>query len=211
MNQVNVMPSAGRSRRIADLLLRPRIGQPSPATVLVRFAVGGVFLSSGLVKFLFDNQGPGRFAKLELPAPTELAHFVGGVEVVCGTLLMVGLFVRLAAVPLILDMAVALVTTKVPLLFGAGPEPVAAMPKTGFWAFAYQARLDVTMLASCVFLVVVGAGLWSLDAALSRRRWEGRLMSDPRVAGETPASGRSARTHTHPRESADAPINPPAP
>jgi hypothetical protein len=80
-------------------------------------------------------------------------------------------------------MIVAIVTTKVPLLFGAGPEPVAAMPKTGFWAFAYQARLDVTMLIACGFLVAVGAGLWSLDAILSRRRWEGRLMGDPRVGG----------------------------
>jgi uncharacterized membrane protein YphA (DoxX/SURF4 family) len=55
------------------------------------------------------------------------------------------------------------------------------MPKTGFWAFAYQARLDLTMLLACVFLVAAGAGLWSLDALLSRRRWEGRLMSDPRI------------------------------
>jgi uncharacterized membrane protein YphA (DoxX/SURF4 family) len=171
---------------IAAFLLRPSIGQPSRATLLVRLAVGGVFLSSGLVKFLFDNQGPGRFAKIGLPSATQLAYFVGGVEVLGGALLILGLFVRLAAVPLIIDMVVALVTTKFPLLFGAGPEPVAAMPKTGFWAFAYQARLDVTMLVASVFLVAVGAGLWSLDAILSRRRWEGRLMNDARAGGDAP-------------------------
>lgn len=86
---------------------------------------------------------------------------------------------RLAALPLVVDMVVALVTTKIPLLFGAGPEPVAAMPKTGLWAFVYQARLDLTMLFACLYLVAVGAGLWSLDAVLSRRRSEGRPMGDP--------------------------------
>jgi putative oxidoreductase len=181
MSQTHAKSPALRARDIATFILRPSVGQPSPATFLVRFAVGGVFLSSGIVKFLFDNQGPARFAKIGLPAPTELAHFVGATEVICGALLVLGLFVRLAALPLAIDMVVALVTTKLPLLFGPGPEPVAAMPKTGFWAFAYQARLDVTMLVACAFLVAVGAGLWSLDALLSRRRWEGRLMADPRV------------------------------
>jgi uncharacterized membrane protein YphA (DoxX/SURF4 family) len=172
---------SGYLRNIATFLARPSIGEPSRATLLVRLAVGGVLLPSGLVKFLFDNQGPGRFSKIGLPP--QLALAVGAIEVVCGTLLILGLFTRLAALPLVVDMIVAIVTTKVPLLFGAGPEPVAAMPKTGFWAFAYQARLDVTMLIACGFLVAVGAGLWSLDAILSRRRWEGRLMGDPRVGG----------------------------
>jgi uncharacterized membrane protein YphA (DoxX/SURF4 family) len=181
------MSPSERVRSVSAFLLRPSVGQPARATLLVRLAVGGVFLSSGIVKFLFENQGPGRFAKIGLPAATELAYFVGAVEIVCGTLIILGLFVRLAALPLIIDMAVAIATTKLPLLFGAGPEPVAAMPKIGFWAFAYQARLDVTMLVACVFLVAVGAGLWSLDAILSRRRWEGRLMSDPRMTGEAPA------------------------
>jgi putative oxidoreductase len=173
-------------RRLAELLFRPNIGQPTRATLLVRLAVGSVFVSSGLVKFLFDNQGPGRFAKIGLPAAPALASFVGATEIVCGTLLLAGLFVRLAALPLVVDMVVAIVTTKLPLLFGAGPEPVAASPKTGFWAFAYQARLDLTMLAACVFLVVVGAGLLSVDALLSRRRWEERLMGDPRVERSEP-------------------------
>ncbi len=175
-------------RRVAEVLFRPNIGHPTRATLLVRLAVGSVFVSSGLVKFLFDNQGPGRFAKIGLPAAPALASFVGATEIVCGTLLLLGLFVRLAALPLVVDMLVAIVTTKLPLLFGAGPEPVAAAPKTGFWAFAYQARLDATMLAACVFLVVAGAGLLSLDALLSRRRWEERLMGDPRVGRTEPTT-----------------------
>jgi len=164
--------------RFGAFLVQPSIGQPARATLLVRLAVGWVFVSSGLIKFLYENQGPLRFAKIGLAPARELAYFVGATEMTCGVLLAVGLLVRLAALPLIVDMMVALVTTKIPLLFAAGPEPVAAAPKTGFWAFAYQSRLDVTMLVGCVFLVAAGAGLWSLDALLARRRWEGRLLGD---------------------------------
>jgi putative oxidoreductase len=172
--------------RLRDLLaffLRPSIGQPMRATLLVRLAVGGVFVASGLVKLLFENQGAGRFAKIGLPAPAALATFVSVTETVCGAMIVAGLLVRIASLPLMIDMAVALVTTKLPLLFGAGPEPVSAMPKVGFWAFAYQARLDLAMFVACGFLVAAGAGLSSLDAVLSRRRCEGQLMDDPRVSG----------------------------
>ncbi|HLK35906.1 MAG TPA: DoxX family protein [Polyangiaceae bacterium] len=176
-----------RVRNLATFFLRPSVGEPSRATFLVRLAVGSVFLSSGLVKFLFDNQGPGRFAKIGLPHAPALAAFVGTTEVVCGALVLVGLFVRLASLALVVDMMVAIATTKVPLLFGVGPEPVAAPPKTGLWAFAYQARLDVTMLLACGFLVVAGAGLLSLDELLSRRRGNARLTRGPRVT-ESPAT-----------------------
>jgi uncharacterized membrane protein YphA (DoxX/SURF4 family) len=164
-------------------LVRPSVGQPNASTLLVRLAVGSVFLTSGLIKFLFENQGAGRFAKIGLPQAHALATFVGATEIVCGTLVLLGLFVRLASLPLMVDMVVAIATTKLPLLVGVGPEPIAAQPKIGFWAFAYQARLDVTMLLACGFLVIAGAGLLSLDALLSRRRWETRLLRDPRIGG----------------------------
>jgi putative oxidoreductase len=157
-------------RTIRFFLDTPSVGSSATrATLAIRGAVGAVFIVSGLMKFLFENQGPGRFAKIGLPAAHELAYFVGSVEVACGALLLVGLFTRLAAIPLVIDMIVAVATTKVPLLFGPGPEPIAAMPKIGFWAFAYQARLDVTMLIACVYLVVIGAGVWSIDAIRASR------------------------------------------
>jgi uncharacterized membrane protein YphA (DoxX/SURF4 family) len=140
----------------------------SSGPLLVRVAVGWVFVVSGLVKFLFENQGPARFAKLGLPE--TLAYVTGAVEVTAGTLLLVGLFVRIAALPLAAVMVSAIVTTKLPMLLGPGPEPVGAPPKTGLWAFAYQSRLDVAMLLACVFLALVGGGRWSLDARLARRR-----------------------------------------
>ena len=183
--ETNEIPAS--IRRTLAFFLQPSMGdRSSRATVVLRAAVGGVFLTSGAIKFLFDNQGPGRFAKIGLPAASQQALFVGSVEVVCGALLLAGLFTRLAAVPLVVDMIVALVTTKIPLLFGAGPEPVNAPPKTGFWAFAYQARLDATMLLACVYFVAVGAGLWSVDAWLARRRSEGALLRRAQEHGERP-------------------------
>ena len=134
---------------------------------LGRAAAGLVFLVSGAVKFLHENQGAGRFTKLGFPEPAALAALVGAVEITCGLLLLVGLLARAAALVLALDMLVAIATTKLPLLWGAGPEPVAAPPKASVMAFLYQARLDFTMLAITAGVVLSGAGLASLDA---RRR-----------------------------------------
>ena len=125
------------------------------ATILIRLAVGGVFLSEGIQKFLYPEAlGVGRFAKIGIPAPQIMAPFVGVVEIVCGILLIIGLLTQLAAVPLIIDMLVAISTTKVPFLM-----------KNGFWAAAHESRVDVTMLLGCLFLLAVGAGPWSLDAS----------------------------------------------
>jgi putative oxidoreductase len=145
-------------------------GRAPRETLLLRAAVGSVFVTSGALKFLYENQGVGRFTKIGLPSPELLAPFVGVVEVVCGGCLLLGLFTRLAAIPLVADMLVALATTKLPLLFGAGPEPIAAPPKTGLWAFLYQSRLDLTMLLSCLFLAMVGAGALSLDHWLATKQ-----------------------------------------
>jgi putative oxidoreductase len=130
------------------------------AVVLVRLIVGAVFLSEGIQKFLFpDALGPGRFARIGLPAPGFLAPFVGAFEVTCGLLVLLGLVTRLAAVPLITIMAVAITTTKVPMLVAKG-----------FWTMAHEARADWSMLLGSAYLLLVGAGAWSLDAWLTRRR-----------------------------------------
>src|ERR1022692_319401 len=87
------------------------------AVILIRLIVGGVFLSEGVQKFLFsDAQGVGRFTKIGIPAPDIMAPFVGAFEIGCGTLLLLGLFTRLAAIPLIVVMLVAISTTKIPIL-----------------------------------------------------------------------------------------------
>jgi uncharacterized membrane protein YphA (DoxX/SURF4 family) len=127
--------------------------------ILIRLIVGGVFLSEGIQKFLFPNDlGVGRFSKIGIPSPEVLAPFVGVCEIVCGALILIGLLTRVAAVPMIIDMLVAISTTKIPILL-----------KSGFWAMAHEARVDYTMLLGSIFLLVVGAGLWSVDARLSAK------------------------------------------
>jgi putative oxidoreductase len=188
----SVLSPHPRRKSVMTKLLRWPLGDGGPApaaTILVRLAVGGVFVASGAIKFLYANQGVGRFAKLGLPAPGPLANFVAAVEVVAGLLLLVGLATRLAAVPLVVDMLAAIGVSKLPMLFGPGPEPVAAAPKVGFWAFAYQARLDTTMLLCALFLLVAGAGAWSLDAMRARRaRGSIREVGDDERTEFIPAS-----------------------
>ena len=129
------------------------------AVVLIRLMVGMVFLSEGIQKFLFPAAlGVGRFTQIGIPAPAVSAPFVGVVEIVCGALVLVGLATRLAAIPLLIDMVVAICTTKVPLLLSRGA-----------WAMAHEARTDWAMLLGALFLVLVGAGPWSLDARVAKR------------------------------------------
>src|SRR5271157_4366624 len=139
------------------------------AVSLIRVLVGWVFLSEGIQKFLFpDALGVGRFVKIGIPAPQFFAPFVGVVEIVCGSLLILGLLTRLAAIPLLIDISVAILTTKIPML-----------AKSGFWAAMHEARTDYCMWLGALFLLIVGAGSWSLDACLSRLGNE--IQKFPRV------------------------------
>lgn len=143
------------------------------ATILIRLMVGGVFLTEGLQKFLYPAEvGAGRFARIGIPSPELMGPFVGAVETVCGLLVLLGLLTRVAVVPLLGVMAVALVTTKLPILLGAdiGPFRVRESPYYGFFGFAHESRTDFAMVMGSLFLLLVGAGRWSLDAVLADRR-----------------------------------------
>lgn len=142
------------------------------ATVLVRVAVGIVFASEGIQKFLYPAAlGAGRFAKIGIPAPELMGPFVGVVELVCGMLILAGLLTRLAAIPLIIDMTVAIASTKIPILLGHGYLGFAdpAGSNHGLWAMLHEARTDLSMFLGSVFLLRVGAGAISLDDVLRRR------------------------------------------
>jgi len=146
----------------------------APASVmLIRLAVGLVFVSEGLQKFVFASElGSGRFAKIGFAGPEALAYFVACFEVTCGSLVVLGLVTRIAAIPLILVMLTALATTKLPILLGHDlcGFHVRALPRYGFWAMAHEARTDWAMLLGSLFLLITGAGRWSVDAMLARRR-----------------------------------------
>ena len=143
-------------------------------SILVRLLVGlAVFVPEGIQKLIFpDILGAGRFANIGIPYPELMGPFVGIVEIVCGTLIILGLFTRLAAIPLIIIMIVAIVSTKVPILLGHDfwifhPPKLA---RYGFWSMMHEARTDFCMLLGSLYLLIAGAGAWSLDALLSRRK-----------------------------------------
>lgn len=142
-------------------------------TILVRLLVGlVVFVPEGIQKLIMpDLLGAGRFAKIGIPYPEIMGPFVGTVETVCGALIILGLLTRLASIPLIIIMIVALVSTKLPILLGhdVGMFHLAAdIKRTGFWSTMHESRADLTMLLGCLYLLIVGAGRCSIDATLAR-------------------------------------------
>jgi uncharacterized membrane protein YphA (DoxX/SURF4 family) len=129
------------------------------AVIIIRLMVGGVFVSEGVQKFLYPAEvGAGRFEKIGFPRPELVAPFVGCFEIGCGALVLVGLWTRVAAVPLLIVICTAIATTKVPMLVNQG-----------FWKMAHEARTDWSMLLGLVFLLVVGGGAWSVDGWFGRR------------------------------------------
>jgi putative oxidoreductase len=137
----------------------------APSVILIRVLVGWVFLCEGLGKFIYPaEQAAGRFAKIPaIPWPQAMGPFVVGVEIVCGTLILLGLLTRLAAIPLLIDITVAILTTKLPILWGqhyGQPE----LKHYNLWGMLHEARTDFSMWLGLIFLLIVGAGRWSLDA-----------------------------------------------
>ena len=146
--------------------------QAPRATVLVRLMVGAVFFEEGVQKFLFASLlGAGRFARIGIPSPDVMGPFVGTVEIICGALILAGLLTRLAAVPLLINILVAILSTKIPVLLGHDflCFHVAKLTRYGFWSMASEARTDFSMLLGLTFLLIVGAGSYSIDAHLNQR------------------------------------------
>lgn len=173
------------ARKLMDWLFFPTDSAPR-STVLIRSMAGGVFLWEGILKFVYTNQGVGRFTKLGIPSPEPMAHFVAVLEIVGGILLMSGLLTRLISIPFIIEMIVAILTTKVALYLGTSPLPLPpAPPQIGPWAVLHEIRSDYAQIMSVLFLFIVGPGPWSVDAVIARarrapahRRVEARRFAD---------------------------------
>jgi len=116
-------------------------------TIFIRIAVGLIFFSQGILKYTDPKMGVERFARIGFPHPAFTAHFVGTFEIVCGLLVLAGLWTRIAAVPLLVIICTAIATTKIPELMRAGQ---------GFWFMVSDARADFAMLMCLLFLVVSG-------------------------------------------------------
>lgn len=144
-----------------DRLLWSRVIRPawrSRAVFFIRLAVGLIFFTQGVLKYIDPNMGVNRFTKIGFSHPYFTAHFVGTFEMVCGFLVLIGLETRIAAIPLLTVICTAIATTKIPEL---------SRPNQGFWFMVSDARADFAMLMSLLFLIVAGAGSWSLDSRLA--------------------------------------------
>jgi uncharacterized membrane protein YphA (DoxX/SURF4 family) len=151
------------------------------ATLLLRLMAGGVFLSEGILKFVYTNQGVGRFTKLGFPYPHFTASFVGCVEIIGGILLIAGLATRFAAIAFIVEMIVAILSTKITLYLGTSPLALPPAPPTvGIWAVLHETRSDWAQLLTVSFLMLAGPGRWSIDALLALPT----IASDRAVGGD---------------------------
>jgi putative oxidoreductase len=160
-------------------LMNPPVDGPA-ATLWLRLMCGGVFFWEGILKFVYTNQGVGRFTKLGLPFPGPTADFVAVLEIVGGLMLLAGLGTRLIAIPFVIEMIVAVLMTKITLFLGTSPlPPPPSPPLSGFWAVLHEVRSEYAQLLTVLFLFIAGPGRWSLDALLARRRAGAAPVSRP--------------------------------
>src|SRR5208283_3866885 len=142
-NPMEENPMKAKTNPISNLLIwlmNPPVTGPK-STLLLRLMAGGVFLWEGILKFVYVNQGVGRFTKLGLPYPHFTADFVGWLEIVGGILLLSGLMTRLIAIPFIIEMIVAILSTKISLYLGTYPLPLpSSLPQVGAWAVLHEIR-----------------------------------------------------------------------
>jgi putative oxidoreductase len=125
-------------------------------SILIRLIVGLIFLSEGIQKYLFPELlGTGRFIKIGFSHPEFLAYFTGTFEIICGALVLFGLFTRLASIPLFIIMVTAFITTKWPILIDKG-----------FWSMAHEYRTDFAMTLLLLYLIIYGGGKWSIDSGI---------------------------------------------
>ena len=147
---------------IIRFLLKPT--EAPRSVLLVRIAVGLIFFTQGILKYIDPNMGVVRFARIGFSHPYFTAHLVGSFEILCGLLLLLGIGTRLVSIPLLIVIMTAIATTKVPEFFRANQD---------FWYLVSDARTDFAMFCCLVFLISVGGGSWSLDATLAKHNRNG--------------------------------------
>ena len=150
-------------------LLNPPVNGPR-ATLVIRLMTGGVFLWEGILKFVYVNQGVGRFTKLGFPMPDVLANVVACQEIVGGLCIIAGFLTRPFAIAFIVEMVVAILSTKITLYLGTSPLPMPpAPPKVGPWAVLHEIRSDYAQIMTSIFLLNAGPGPLSVDAKITSR------------------------------------------
>ena len=144
----------------------PVTGQSS--IIIIRLMAGTVFFFEGILKFVYANQGVGRFTKLGFAYPEITSNIIATGEIVGGLLLLFGLFTRFVSFYFILQMIVAVLSTKIGLYLGHSPLPMPpAPPKMGIWAVEHESRADYAQILTCLFLLIEGAGRASIDFVIA--------------------------------------------
>jgi uncharacterized membrane protein YphA (DoxX/SURF4 family) len=162
-NKINKM------KKLIHWFVNPPVTGPS-AILIIRLMTGTVFLWEGILKFVYVNQGVGRFTKLGFPFPDVTAHWIATGEIIGGLLLIFGIFTRFVSFYFMIQMIVAVLSTKIDLYFGISPLPMPpAPPKMGIWAVLHEIRSDFAQILSCLFLLLEGAGRRSLDFLISTK------------------------------------------
>ena len=156
-------------KNLFNWLFNPPVYGPN-SILFIRLMVGSIFLWEGLLKFVYTNQGVGRFTKLGMPYPDKLATFIAIIEIVGGIALMFGLFSRATALMFAGEMVVAILLTKIDLYFGTSPLPLPVVPpKVGIWALLHEIRTDYALLICSIFIVLEGPGKISIDRSIAPR------------------------------------------
>lgn len=130
------------------------------STILIRMVVGLVFISEGLQKFFLPEiRGVGRFKEIDIPIPEFSAYFVASFEIICGLFIIIGFLTRIASIPTLIIMAVAILTTKTQVY-----------TNEGFWEMMHSSRTDWAMFIGSLFLIIKGSGDFSVDSLISENR-----------------------------------------
>jgi uncharacterized membrane protein YphA (DoxX/SURF4 family) len=157
-------------KKLSNWFLYPPVMGKS-TFLIIRLMAGSVFFWEGILKFVYANQGVGRFTKLGFPFPETTAHIIATGEIIGGLLLILGLLTRITAFYFIIQMIVAVLSTKIDLYFGRSPLPMPpAPPKVGIWAVLHEIRSDYAQILSCLFLLIEGPGRKSLDFIINNSK-----------------------------------------
>jgi uncharacterized membrane protein YphA (DoxX/SURF4 family) len=157
-------------KKLSNWFLHPPVMGKS-TFLIIRLLAGSVFFWEGILKFVYANQGVGRFTKLGFPFPETTAHIIATGEIIGGLLLIFGLLTRITAFYFIIQMIVAVLSTKIDLYFGRSPLPMPpAPPKMGIWAVLHEIRSDYAQILSCLFLLIEGPGRKSLDFIINNSK-----------------------------------------
>lgn len=139
--------------------------------LIIRLLTGSVFVSEGIIKFVFPNQGVGRFTKLGFPFPEFTGHFAGAAEIIGGLLLIFGLLTRATALFFLIEMVIATLSTKIGLYMGTSPLPPPPVPPiSGMWAVLHEVQSEYAQQLTSLFLIIAGPGVLSLDNYFRKQR-----------------------------------------